>query len=339
MLPANLHYRVTERFIFSGSDDGADVSLGILTPKTGPYQNVSEIKIQWEGARKIEHFETVDAIRLSGTNENEKNLEATIEYAVKLRQGKVTWDAPVELFQTLPQEGIESEHSVIQERASDLSNHIIQNLPFRIFSFTSDYLTYEEMKEDCVSASALLSYEIGSCVCAGFARLMVALSRAADIPAQVVVGFIYPDPIVKRGEIGNHKNPGEAHAWVEFRSFGKWSLADPTLGSGIGKAVQFGRNDGRHIVYGELEQISVIKDKQEAWALNNSTFFVHKCDCFRFVASSTSKKISMTPITSVQKGWDGRWANALIVWAIAVIILCKFRDKIIPSNTTCQLFG
>jgi len=161
------------------------------------------------------------------------------------------------------------------------------------------------------------------------------LSRASNIPTQMVIGFLYPDPFVKRGQNGTLENPGQAHAWVEYNSFGKWQLADPTLGSGIWKRIYFGRNDGRHIVYGEIEQLSQIVEDQKYWARKSANFPLGDQDCFRYTASSNSDGISLSPLAQIKKGWDGRWVNAVVVWMLTTFLLCKYREKFIsPTIST-----
>ncbi len=331
LIPASLHYHVTEQFTFTGDGQEARVYLSVLIPKSGPYQWVGEENVFWDGIQHHISYDDVDAVMLSGDKQAGEDSVAMIEYDVKLRQGRVSWEAPLEAFQGLPQDGIESDHYLIREKASELNDRRdFQDLPYRIYSFTSDHLTYSQVQEDCASSSALMSYKIGSCVCAGYARLMVALSRASDIPAQMVIGFLYPDPIVKRYHNTTPQNPGQAHAWVEYYSYGKWMIADPTLGSEIWKRVYFNRNDGRHIAYGELVQLSSVKEEQEYWALKQATISMGDNECFRYTATTNSNKISLIPLITVRKGWDGRWANAIVIWVIAVFLICKFRYRIIP---------
>ncbi len=333
--PANLYYHVTEVFSFTSADEETSVFLGVLVPQSGPYQWVGNLNILWEGAQQTEMHDHVNALKLSTDMSADEYSEAIIEYDVKLRQGKISWESALKAFHLLPQSGIESDHYLIRDQAADLRSAASSNDVYRIYSFTSEHLSYSQMQEDCISSSALKSYEIGSCVCAGYARLMVALSRASNIPAQMVIGFLYPDPFVKRGQKGTLENPGLAHAWVEYNTFGKWQMADPTMGSGIWKRMYFGRNDGRHIVYGEIEQLSQIVEDQKYWARKSANFPLGDQDCFRYTATSNSDGISISPLAQIKKGWDGRWVNAVVVWMLATFLLCKYREKLIsPTIST-----
>ena len=246
---------------FQVMSENTPVYLGVMLPKSGPYQSVGNVEIFWDGVQREENYAFVDIIKLSGEKSGQENLEAMIEYDVKLPQRPVSWSAPVENFQRYPQTGIESDCDCIQKQAADLCDGISEKDAYEIYSFTADYLTYSWEYKDCTSISALQAYEIGSCVCAGYARLMTALCRASGIPSQMVLGLVYPDPMFKSHITSFPQNPDEAHAWVEYYSEGSWKMADPTWGARRLKFLQFNRNDGRHLAYGELEQVlSVDKD-------------------------------------------------------------------------------
>ena len=329
-LPARLNYHITEQYLFETGEEKASVYISVLIPTSGPYQWVGNKNIAWQGDQQILSHGYVDAIRLSGEiNANEK-LEAILEYDVKLRQGRVSWNAPIESFHDQPQAGIESDHHQIRAKASELNESpSLRDLPYRIYSFTSEYLTYSQVQEDCISSSALMSYEIGSCLCAGYARLLVALNRASQIPSQMIVGFLYPDPIVKRHAASTTQNPGQAHAWVEYYSYGSWKMADPTLGTGSWKRMFFNRNDGRHISYGEIEKISTGFEQEKYWASKDADFLLGDFECFRVFATTDSGLASIIPIISVEKQWDGRWLNTIISWLVVTFLLCKYRNRLI----------
>lgn len=335
-LPANIRYHVTERYIFSNESENSSVYLGVMLPNNGPYQWVGNVEVSWEGVQAIFNYGFVDVVKLSGEILDRENLEATIEYDVKLPQGPVSWSAPVEDFQRQPQAGIESDCDCIQLQAADLCEGKSKKDAYEIYSFTADYLTYSPADKECTSLSALQTYEIGSCVCAGYARLMTALCRASGIPAQMVLGLVYPDPMFSSRITSFPENPDEAHAWVEYYSEGSWKLADPTWGDKLLKFMQFNRNDGRHLAYGELERVLSVDKELEIWALDQAGYILGDDECFRFIATSDSNQISFFSITSITRKWDGRWLNTFIVWGITTWLLCKYRNKIIgsPSKKT-----
>ena len=328
--PANVHYHVTERYIFSGVDKGASVYLGVMIPKSGPYQQVENVQISWDGFRQEETFDFMDAVKLSGMKRGAEDQVATIEYEVTLPQGYVSWSAPVEGFQHLPQAGIESDCECIKEKAASIiSKEQSDGNPYKIYSFTTDYLTYSRENEDCTGLSAMSALKIGSCVCSGYARLMTALCRASDIPSQMVLGLVYPDPMFRSSITSFPKNPYEAHAWVEYYSEGSWKMADPTWGTKRLNLMQFNRNDSRHLVYGELEHVLSVDAELETWALSQAEFILGSDHCFRYIAVSDSKQVSFLPEVSIQREWDGRWLNTIILWGIMIWLLRKFRREII----------
>jgi hypothetical protein len=331
-LPAKVHYHVIEKYIFSGGGEGTLIYSGVMLPKSGPYQWVENLETSWEGVQAYVNYGFADVVKFSGEMIDQENLEATIEYDVKLLQGPVSWSAPVEDFQRQPQVGIESDCDCIQVQASDLCEGTSEKDAYEIYSFTADYLTYSPVDQDCTSLSALQAYEIGSCVCAGYARLMTALCRASGIPAQMVLGLVYPDPMFNLHITSFPQNPEETHAWVEYYSEGSWKLADPTWGAKRLKFMQFNRNDGRHLVYGELEQVLAINRTLDTWALVQADHVLSSERSLRFVASSTSDQVLFLPNTSVKRIWDGRWLNTLIAWGLVTLFLCKYRHKIIPSS-------
>ena len=337
--PAKVHYHVTEQYRFSGGNEDALIYVGIMLPKDGPYQKIENVEISWDGVYREEEFGSVHVLKLTGGKSRGENLTASIEYDVTLPQGAVSWSAPVESFQRLPQAGIESDCDCLQAKAAELSEGISEKDAYSVYSFTADYLTYSRAEMGCTSVSALKAFEIGSCVCAGYARLMTALCRASDIPSQMVIGLVYPDPMFRSKITSFPQNPGEAHAWVEYYSDGNWTMADPTWGGKRLKILQFNRNDGRHLAYGELEQVLSADKALKGWAYGQASHVVGNDKCFRFIATSTAGRVSFVPTTSIHRGWDGRWANMLVAWGVTTGLLCKYRRKIVglPRQKTESL--
>ena len=328
-LSANVHYHVTESYTFSGGDIHTPVYLGVMLPKSGPYQRIENVHISWDGALQKEALDFVDTVKLSGMKRTGEDLVATIEYEVTLPQGYVSWSAPVESFQRLPSAGIESDCECIREKAASITGKSkLGGNAYKIYSFTADYLVYERENIDCTSLSAISALKSGSCVCSGYARLMTALCRASDIPSQMVLGLVYPDPMFRSTITSFPQNPYEAHAWVEYYSEGSWKMADPTWGAKRLNFMQFNRNDSRHLVYGELDHVLAVDADLEVWALDKAKFMLGDAHCFRFIAASDSTQISFLPEVSIQRKWDGRWLNTLVAWVSGTYLLCHFRDRI-----------
>ena len=138
-LPANVHYHIVEKHTVSVSIDQANVKIGIVIPKSGPYQTVSNTLIQWGGERERISFAYMDVYKLWGEVGEGQSQEAILEYDITLPQGKASWESPVEAKFTLPQEGIESDHPSITTQAVALLND-----PYWIYQFTSQHLVFSE---------------------------------------------------------------------------------------------------------------------------------------------------------------------------------------------------
>ncbi len=330
--PAKVHYHVIEKYTFSGVTKEESINLGVIIPASGPYQQVENIDISWDGQLEMEDGLNVTLIKLTNQIKPNSILEATIEYEVILPQGYVSWDSPVTDFHTSPQRGIESDDIDISERAAMLSEGQSQSAANNIYNFTSEYLTYSKDTLDCVNSSAKSAYQLGACVCTGYARLMVALCRASQIPSQMVMGYIYPDPVFMSPEGSNDPNNAiEGHAWVEFFSEGSWKIADPTLGNKFFNFLYINRNDGRHISYGEIEQFLKEYTKLYNWGIGRAKNVLYDNQCMRFTATATTDQIVIDQSMVVEKGWDGRWLNTLGTWLIFMLILCRYRKKIVSK--------
>ena len=79
----------------------------------------------------------------------------------------------------------------------------------------------------------------------------------------------------------------------------------------------------------QLEQVLSIDKELEVWALEQAKYVLGDDKCFRYISTSDSNQISFSSVTSVQRKWDSRWVNTLIVWGITIWLLCKYRNKII----------
>jgi transglutaminase-like putative cysteine protease len=84
-----------------------------------------------------------------------------------------------------------------------------------ILAWVGDHLTYEPGVSDSAS-TAIDTLTDGAGVCRDYAHLMIALCRAADIPARCVSAYAW------------RLEPPDLHAVVEVWLGGRWWLADPT---------------------------------------------------------------------------------------------------------------
>ena len=120
----------------------------------------------------------------------------------------------------------------------------------QIFDYVSSHLTYSSdraLTEDVYRFGALEALKhTNQAVCMEFTDLMIALLRAAGIPAREVNGYTHfsGNVVVNLPTISD-----ELHAWVEYWDDQKgWVFADPTWTSATGSDY-FSQFDLRHIVF------------------------------------------------------------------------------------------
>jgi hypothetical protein len=338
LLPAHLHYHIEEKYLFLIEEGDAVIRLGVLIPRSGPYQEVKNIKISWGGVQERENRPYIEVIQLTGELGAGKDKEAIISYDVILPNGKVSWEGPIEEFHYLPQTGIESDHPRLEEAVSDITTDSTLKDAYRIYDYVSEYLIYTIEDRDCTSSSALKAFITHTGVCGEFARLTVAFCRIAGIPAQVISGIVLPDLVIfgsSQNRIRDH--PGESHAWVECCAEGQWTMADPTTGSGYLNWLQFGSNDGHHLSYREFEQEGKTFVEMARWVKNHGTLIDSEHASLKFAASADSGQVSITPSSYIRKGWDGRWVNTLVSLTLTTFILCKLRNRLIQQKTNSSI--
>jgi hypothetical protein len=323
-LPAKVHYHIVEKHKVSASKDSSNIKIGIVIPSSGPYQTVSDPIIRWEGEQERINYAYLNVYKLWGEISEGQPQEAVLEYDVTLPQGRVSWESPVEQRSILPQVGIESNHPAIINQAKELSNE-----PYRIYQFTAHHLIFSEQNCGDTNTSALEAYRLATGACAGYSRLMVALCRAGGTPARMIIGSILPDnyfPLPHRNAAGI---PGTGHAWVEYFSQGNWHLADPSWGRGYFDLLEFNRNDGRHLSYGEHDNFYQVRQQLYRWATAQSFNIQEE---LTYIITSSDDTVSASSEFVINKKWDGRWINTIIAFAIVTYLLCKIRDRIIPTE-------
>lgn len=332
-LPATVRYRVTEQYQFAAAAEPGTIALGVLTPKSGPYQHVSAVDFTWNSDFARESAVNVDILMLSGTLPAGATETATFVYEVVLPQGKALWDAPVEALHLSPQNKIESNAKPIAQLAAILSVHnaATRQDVFAIYSFVAGYLTWPTEDRVNVTPTALDALTSGVGGCEDFANLMVALCRATGAPAQVISGLYFPEtllPFVVYTSTWNH--PAGAHAWVEFNTEAGWEMADPSHASAFIplRWRVFGRNDGRHLSYGESVTELDVYAQMQAWAMQQGKMVAAMSAPLKFVATASAADVSVTPTVTVQKLWDGVWLNFILTFVVSVVLIRLLENRI-----------
>ena len=100
-----------------------------------------------------------------------------------------------------------------------------------IRAWIHDHLTYQYGVSD-QTTDALQTLEQGAGVCRDFAHVGIALCRALQVPARMVVGYLHG------------LDPMDMHAWFEAFVGGRWYTFDPTQDSARGGriVVAYGRD-------------------------------------------------------------------------------------------------
>jgi hypothetical protein len=328
LLPAQMHYHIKKTFVISQVSGDDIVYLGIILPKSGPYQTVNNLSIQWDGVQDHDSRAYVDLIKLSHHLSGDSEIAAVVEYDITLSQGRVTWYAPVEATDLLPEEGIESDHELIKQTALQIISNQNGNQAYKIFKFTTNFLQYSETECDETNASALEAFSTRLGACIGYSRVMVALSRAAGIPARMVIGTILPDILFSLPEINETGIPGSGHAWVEYNDQDKWHLADPSCGRGFISFLSFDRSDGQHLSFGDFERFAAAKEELYAWATRNA---IAEDNQLTTIFASGSGQTDIRSESTIRKIWDLRWANVILALIAVAFTLSKISGRIIRS--------
>ncbi|HEX8834816.1 MAG TPA: transglutaminase family protein [Abditibacteriaceae bacterium] len=103
--------------------------------------------------------------------------------------------------------------SLARALGSTTEFHSKEELATRLCDYTHHALRYDEEATD-VFTTASQALDIGAGVCQDYAHLMIALCRAANLPARYVSGY--------------NPSEGAMHAWCEVLCDNLWLAFDPT---------------------------------------------------------------------------------------------------------------
>ncbi|MFT5104327.1 MAG: transglutaminase-like putative cysteine protease [Candidatus Latescibacterota bacterium] len=86
----------------------------------------------------------------------------------------------------------------------------------KIYNFTDNYINYSGYIKEDLGASYALEKRLGDCT--EYSYLVAALSRASEIPARVIGGYVYPANATLK--------PKDYHNWNEVFHDGRWHILD-----------------------------------------------------------------------------------------------------------------
>lgn len=115
------------------------------------------------------------------------------------------------------QENIESDHPEIYSLAMKLKSEEVLNTAKNIFDWVADNMEYSGYISNDRGALYALRNKKGDCT--EFMYIFIALSRANDIPARGIGGYVCSENAILK--------PNEYHNWAEFYEDNVWKIADP----------------------------------------------------------------------------------------------------------------
>lgn len=336
LLPASVTYRITERYEIVSDQPNVKVRATIMLPRSGPYQTVENIVVDWSGEEIRDAHASVNVVKLEGSTGEDGNATAVLTYSVALLQGRPSWTAPVQEADLLPADDIESDAPILTSQAEKLGNGASEEAVHSIYAFTARHLAWPSGSRTGKDASALTAYETGIGVCADFANLMTALCRASGIPARSINGLLFSNthlPYTTRTATWLH--PAGAHAWVEVHTGRGWMIADPSKASRLPfDGFSFGRSFGQHLSYGDSAQHARVYAEMMTWAETGGDLIGAMSAPLRFTASSTAQEAAITPVVSIRKQADIRWFAAAGLYLIILVGASLIEGRLKPKRTS-----
>ena len=333
-LPAQVVYRIHERYTFSNPGSDSTFALGVLLPKSGPYQQVSAPETT--GAHPVGTLQNVEnQSLLFESSLPSGDTVVDIAYTVTLRQGPARWDGPTAPADLAEQPGIEVNAPEIQELAAQMSGAGEQAI-YERFRYTAKTLNWPTGSRINVESSAVNALAEGIGGCTEFSFLFTALNRAAGVPTRSISGLAFPatlPPFVETSATWGH--PGGAHAWVEFFDGQQWAFADPAWASSGNPRQFFAQADGSHLSYGEFSQEAVALQDIQTWVEERGPMVGGMSAPLKFSAGSPAANVSFTPAVTVKKTADSRWWYGLFGFAV-MIALVKLGDVWLVKRFNAQ---
>lgn len=112
---------------------------------------------------------------------------------------------------------LEADWASVRQLARGLESENVYDTAGRIYRWVADHIVYNGYSGKEKGARFALSGRQGDCT--EFADLFVALTRAVNIPARRVSGYLVNQDCVL--------TPTDSHDWAEFYENGVWRIADP----------------------------------------------------------------------------------------------------------------
>jgi transglutaminase-like putative cysteine protease len=243
------NYEVEERIVFKNEGPGTVtrilLRLALITTRE-PYQKVEQVTVVPDNYTETED-ENGNAVAEFELGSIEPGGERAVVLTCRISVNKLDYPlSPCEgtmLTRFLdPEPCIECNNeeiiSLSTELGGDKLNTCEKSRAF--YDWVGDNISYTGYSSDDRGALFALNNRGGDC--SEFSYLMIALCRAADIPARLIEGITYRSAATGPS--------AEKHSWMEFYSPGiGWVPADPTWGRfELKRDAYFGRMSSDHVI-------------------------------------------------------------------------------------------
>ncbi len=238
------HVRETLTLVNEGPGKPAQQNLWLaLAPDAPPFQEVLKVDIQPQGYREFSDENGNRFVEFDFANMAPgASIPVTVDYQIRVspyapRLGACEGDL-IDGY-TKPELHIESNNPQIVDLSARLARgRATACARLRAFyDYIGSHLVYTYNGQDWGAQAALGPMGAD---CTEYSDLLIALSRAAGIPARYVEGLYF----------GSQDNARTEHAWVEVYLPGVgWTPVDPTLGrSSVSADAYFARLPADHIL-------------------------------------------------------------------------------------------
>lgn len=154
------------------------------------------------------------------------------------------------------------------QKALAIYKYVAENTYYDVYSNTQHKL-YGSVNNPYININKIETDGKTSTTCVGYASMMTALLRAADIPTRVVYGYHLSIPSENWSDINFEASDFKAdeHYWVEFYNNGRWVTCDANMGTS-NKWERKSSSDTGTWIGG-----NAISDSETEKSLNNLTYF------------------------------------------------------------------
>lgn len=298
-IPANLSYKVREIFSISATES-TEVNLVVFLPTSGATQTLTDSEVKWLGTWQVETIGRIELLRLVGDIQAGETLTAEVVYRVDTTSGEASWiGEPVLPAELLPSDGIPADSPGIVAQAESM---VVDN----------DALATAKVIYDAVAAQEEIADRSER------AHFVATLNRAAQIPTRVVTGWVLPDLVPLFSQ--QLTNETGLQRWNETYLLDAWHLEDATCCRQFPRQRLLGWTEGRHLVLDEVGNLEAVAQSLADEAGQDSWQSVSLSSPVYAAWSLNGSSLEIAAEMRVQKTWDGRWAMAIAVVTILVVL-------------------